>query len=93
MRIVIGFIGGCMDDEVLAGDSEQRTSDGEDAINYYCDSKNGQMGRCFSVPHLGGFQVYDIVRRLENGRNVILRARHVDQELAPAELEEIMVRR
>jgi len=93
MRIVIGFIGGCLDDKILACDSDMMTPESEAVMAYYELSRDGGVGRRFNVPHLGGFQIYEVTRRLENGNNVIVRARHVAHELAHADLEEIMLRR
>ena len=93
MKIVFGFVGGCLDDAVLAGDFGVKTPESEAVMDYYDLTRDGGVGRRFNVPHLGGFQIYEVTRRLENGNNVIVRARHVAHELAHADLEEIMLRR
>lgn len=92
MKIVIGFVGGSLDNAVIACDSEQKTPENAAVMDYYELSGNGGVGRRFNVPHQRGFQTYEVVRRLENGNNVIVRARHVIGELPHAELEEITVR-
>ena len=93
MKIVIGFVGGSLNDAVLACDSERKTPESKAVMDYYELSGNGGVGHQFNVPHQGGFHAYEVVRRLENGNNVIVRARHVADKNSDADLEEVIAHR
>jgi len=88
MKIVFGFVGGYLNDEVISsGDPDGGVADDVDATACYLDSGCGQVGHRFDVPNLGGFETYEVVRRLENGNSVIIRARHVAQSGSCRSLE------
>lgn len=72
MNIIISFTGGCMDNTLFASESE---NDKDTVERYYALSQNGEVGRQFSVPDgCNGFDLYGVVRRLELGNGVIVRA-------------------
>ena len=74
-NIIINFSGGRLDNMLLAS-----KSDGDRATveHYYALSGGGEIGRHFAVPDgCGGFDLYGVVRRIELGNGVIVRATYI----------------
>lgn len=53
VKVVIGFVGGSLDDYVSFGDSENRTPDGEVVFGRYRGGNSGTVRSTFSVSNDG----------------------------------------
>jgi len=76
MKIVFAFVGGCLDGKLFSGDTTDTTPEGlkNPAARFYLLTKCGEEGHRFSVPDCDGFDDYEVVKRLQNGNCIVVRA-------------------
>ena len=91
-NITFGFVGGSLDNETLSCNPEQQTAESVAVDRYYRSTGEGEVGSRFSVPHEDGFEVYEVLRRLHNGNNVVVRAHYVAATQSVVDINEIFVR-
>ena len=78
MRIIMTYVGGCLDKKIMEGDLAKPYEDGKERVNLtverYLFTKNGDVGKQFEVRHRGKFYTYEITDRDEGITEVRLTA-------------------
>lgn len=77
MTIVFNFNGGSLNAQVLSTDTERPAFESQPAFEFYRSSNSAELGTRFVVPHRGGADLYEVVRRTENSRCLYVQAEHV----------------
>jgi hypothetical protein len=74
MRIIMVYVGGCLDKKTMEGDLYKPYDDGKEIVNLtverYLFTNNGTVGKQFEVRHRGKFYTYEVVARDEAATEV-----------------------
>jgi hypothetical protein len=79
MKIVFTFVGGSLDDSIVAGDSDARMPEGQldPATHYYGLCQEAKVGCQFPVSISNGVETYKVRKRLEKSNVVMVLASFV----------------
>lgn len=84
-EVILYFVGGLLDGEMLYSNVNVSPEDREKALRYYAESHRGKEGHRFSVSSVGTTETYEVVRRFTVGDIVFVRSSSVSETSPPEE--------